>query len=1224
METPSLNLITSKSWIRILGTFAFIAILVVQGPTGTSSFAHPPPENPSASLLAQVSPSFVPASIGTPPGGMVFDNGNNLLYASAPSYGSVLVINITTKTVVGNITVGTDPIGITLGGNSRIFVVNNGSGNVSVINTSSNAVIASIPVGLNPTGIADCGGSIYVANFGSNNVSVFNDATFGSRVSIRPIAGPFGVACGASGGVGVTQPGHNSVTVISGIKVTGKFGVGSDPIDISTGPPGTGYLVANRGSNNLTLIGGFPHNINVGPRPRGVGYDSYDSLVYVANTGSRGVSVLRAGTLVATLYTDDAPGTISIDSGTGFVYVGGFSNGTLSNLPPDIDQSIVSLPAGPGPNAVVVLPGTDTYCIADSADSELSLVNATSWLNYASIRLPGPASSLLLVAPDDRLYASIPRLNEVVGIDPISTAIVASIAVGSSPSGLAFDSTSGNLYVSNSRSNNITLVNTTREVVVGSIGAGNAPMGIAFSTGNAQLAVANEGSNNVSLINPITGVTTGRVQVGSSPTAVTFAPSPGAFYVVNTGSDNVTEIARNRIVRSVPVGNQPQSVAYDPSNGQIYVSNNASGNVSIFAAVSGLATGSTPDLNATAVAVDMLRNVVVATLYNLSSISIIEASRNYVTGVTAITLPTTTLGYLPGNDDLYISAIHTLLVIHGVNGTYSPLFTRSFGVTEVFPEVTVGEVETLIPDPVHNALYVSYKAGGTTVLNGSTNLEVGGVAINNIQSAADDPLTGEIYTSSGLVINTSSQTQGAPIPAASGTAVVTNPITGDAYFLSGSSIEVMNASSRTITQTISLAISPKAEVVNPNGKSLELLGGRAVSELNLSSGTIVRTVNVSNPTSQVIYDPAMGALLVSDNVSHSIEVINLTSYKVIRTLHLDDRPTTMAFLRTSGSIAVLSSAAGTVEFLWASNGTPRRILQFGSGPGLADGRVLADNEGVLISPAVSLTGAHNFSALNGITTFPSSEGFIPGIATSQVLNSVIWLCANPKHHRPCHDPAMEQLAVGRDPTGIAIDSNSSVREVFVADTGSDQVTILHYNLSHYRTQPAGTYLNLTNVGNLSVGLEPSSILFDSTNGLAYVANSGGDNVSIINPVTRAVVGSITVGSNPRTLLLDPTSGLIYVANSGSDNISVFSTSTNSVVTTMAVPGGPETLFFGSTSSQLYVGCWGSGDIVELQNGAVVQSYFVGGNPIPMQFVGNYELFILNTEASVVQALFYGS
>jgi YVTN family beta-propeller protein len=64
------------------------------------------------------------------------------------------------------------------GGTPFVYITNSGSNNVSVIDTATNTVTATVSVGYNPLGVtvSPDGTNIYVANEYNNTVSVINPA----------------------------------------------------------------------------------------------------------------------------------------------------------------------------------------------------------------------------------------------------------------------------------------------------------------------------------------------------------------------------------------------------------------------------------------------------------------------------------------------------------------------------------------------------------------------------------------------------------------------------------------------------------------------------------------------------------------------------------------------------------------------------------------------------------------------------------------------------------------------------------------------------------------------------------------------------------------------------------------------------------------------------------------------------------------------------------------
>jgi YVTN family beta-propeller protein len=65
-----------------------------------------------------------------------------------------------------------------------------------------------------------------------------------------------------------------------------------------------------------------------------------------------------------------------------------------------------------------------------------------------------------------------------------------------------------------------------------------------------------------------------------------------------------------------------------------------------------------------------------------------------------------------------------------------------------------------------------------------------------------------------------------------------------------------------------------------------------------------------------------------------------------------------------------------------------------------------------------------------------------------------------------------------------------------------------------------------------------------------VANSGGNDVSVINTATNTVVATVNVGLLPQGIVISPNGALAYVANGNSNTVSVINTATNTVVATV--------------------------------------------------------------------------
>ena len=116
------------------------------------------------------------------------------------------------------------------------------------------------------------------------------------------------------------------------------------------------------------------------------------------------------------------------------------------------------------------------------------------------------------------------------------------------------------------------------------------------------------------------------------------------------------------------------------------------------------------------------------------------------------------------------------------------------------------------------------------------------------------------------------------------------------------------------------------------------------------------------------------------------------------------------------------------------------------------------------------------------------------------------------------------------PTGIVFGPDGSA---YVARTGIGGVAVLDPQLRPSRTIPTGRF--------------PGAVAFGNR---LYVANAGDGTVTVVDPGEPP---PITVGPQPSGLAVSPDGRLLYVADSGSDDVMVIDTTTLAAVAT--VPAG---------------------------------------------------------------------
>ena len=113
---------------------------------------------------------------------------------------------------------------------------------------------------------------------------------------------------------------------------------------------------------------------------------------------------------------------------------------------------------------------------------------------------------------------------------------------------------------------------------------------------------------------------------------------------------------------------------------------------------------------------------------------------------------------------------------------------------------------------------------------------------------------------------------------------------------------------------------------------------------------------------------------------------------------------------------------------------------------------------------------------------------------------------------------------------------------------------------------AATYTLKTTI---DVGMEPAEVTFSADGSKAYVANGGDDNVSIIDPSTKAVITTIPVGDNPVAAWIGK-DGKMYVDNEDGQTVSVVSVANDNVLQTIDLGFMPGSVAHNALKSELSV------------------------------------------------------
>lgn len=102
---------------------------------------------------------------------------------------------------------------------------------------------------------------------------------------------------------------------------------------------------------------------------------------------------------------------------------------------------------------------------------------------------------------------------------------------------------------------------------------------------------------------------------------------------------------------------------------------------------------------------------------------------------------------------------------------------------------------------------------------------------------------------------------------------------------------------------------------------------------------------------------------------------------------------------------------------------------------------------------------------------------------------------------------------------------------------------------------------------VGTGSSPVGVAVNPTTNKVYVANSGGNTVTVYHPATRAI-STVTVGSGPSGVAVNPLTNRIYVTTSA--GVSVIDGSSDTLMTTVAAGINPTAVAVNLVTNQVYV------------------------------------------------------
>lgn len=207
------------------------------------------------------------------------------------------------------------------------------------------------------------------------------------------------------------------------------------------------------------------------------------------------------------------------------------------------------------------------------------------------VMMKSPGEDWVLTADREKLFVTLPLVNQVAAIDTRTWKVVNYIDTGVRPTSIALQADQKYLWVGNDgekgETSGVTVIDTATLKVAAQISTGAGRHEIVVSNDNRFAFVSNRESGTVSVIDVAKLVRVKDVKVGSNPVSLALSELSKAVYAVSEKDGLVTVIdARGEVLTQIKVSRGARMVRFAPGGRYGFVVNTVENTVNIFDAAS--------------------------------------------------------------------------------------------------------------------------------------------------------------------------------------------------------------------------------------------------------------------------------------------------------------------------------------------------------------------------------------------------------------------------------------------------------------------------------------------------------------------------------------------------------------------------------------------------------------------------------------------------------------
>ncbi len=292
------------------------------------------------------------------------------------------------------------------------------------------------------------------------------------------------------------------------------------------------------------------------------GIEITNVLAYVTTTDSNCVAVIdrHVDKVVGMIAVGQAPMGIAASADGSRIYVANSGSKNISVIDTDINRVTNTISNFGYSPAELALSGDGRTLYATNPNSDtISVIDTLS--NMVTCRISVGNNPAGIVVDQDRrkVYVANKTSNSISIINMETRAVEDTVTVGFNPTGMAIHQ--DELYVVNSGSNNISVIDIPSHSVTKTILLSQKPAWLVSGL-SGRIYVSNA-NNEISFIYASMDVTTRNISVGDLPSQMAVDPLRRKLYVANTlsGDISVIDLATRRLRTVIQVGRVPHGIA---------------------------------------------------------------------------------------------------------------------------------------------------------------------------------------------------------------------------------------------------------------------------------------------------------------------------------------------------------------------------------------------------------------------------------------------------------------------------------------------------------------------------------------------------------------------------------------------------------------------------------------------------------------------------------------